>query len=105
MGLKTRNWIKRPDLFEKKITVPEDDFGAAKAYFMLLEAEKDMTDAAKASWRWQILRLRAFLDKRLRETKGEITPDVNEAFRSLMEISSVQDGEFAVRPPYVKNEE
>jgi len=105
MGLKTRNWIKRPDLFEKKITVPEEDFGAAKAYSMLLEAEKDMTDAAKASWRWQILRLRAFLDLRLRETKGEITPDVNEAFRTLMKISSVQEGEFAVRPPYVKNEE
>mgnify|MGYP002853904442 CR=1 FL=1 len=105
MGLKTRNWIKRPDLFEKKITVPEDDFGAAKAYSMLLEAEKNMTAAAKESWRWQILLKRAYLDMRLRETNGEITPDVNEAFRSLVEISFVQEGEFAVRPPYVKNEE
>lgn len=105
MGLKTKNWIKRPDLFEKKISVPNEDFGAKEAYSMLLDAEKNMTAAAKESWRWQILRIRAYLDMRLRETGGEITPDVNEAFRTLMEISSVTDGEFAIRPPYVKSEE
>ena len=101
MGLKAINWFTHKDA-RKEIIVPSHDFGARRAFDIINAVNKKLPRQVQCSWRWRIVYLRAFLDCRLRETKGQITHDINNAFKELKAISSLSDeANFVVRPPFL----
>lgn len=59
------------------------DHGAARAYRLLCRAEKYLPAHARRSWRWRILKLRAFVDYELFRTHGRPTPKLDAAFEEL----------------------
>ncbi len=101
MGLKTVNWDTHKEA-PKVIKVPETDFGAQRAWNILQRVDKKLTPQVQASWRWRIIYLRGYLDWALRASHGEVTTDINRAFKELLDISCLNEGaNFVVRPPYI----
>ena len=103
-GLTARSRIMKPGA-ERRISVPESDFGAERAFRILDGIDRKLPERVRASWRWRILYLRAFLDWQFRLSGGWITPETDAAFRELIAISHVENGQFVVRPPYVEQTE
>lgn len=99
IGMKSVNWDTHPR-DPKVIKVPVHDFGAQRAMELLEAVDVRLPEQVRSSWRWRIMLLRARMDVALRRSGGKVTPQVNEMFRELQEISSVQQGDFCVRPPY-----
>ena len=99
IGMKSVNWDTHPR-DPKVIKVPVHDFGAQRAMELLEAVDVRLPEQVRSSWRWRIMLLRARMDVALRRSGGKVTPQVNEMFRELQEISSVQKGDFCVRPPY-----
>jgi hypothetical protein len=97
--MKSVNWDTHPR-DPKVIKVPVHDFGAQRAMELLEAVDVRLPEQVRSSWRWRIMLLRARMDVALRRSGGKVTPQVNEMFRELQEISSVQKGDFCVRPPY-----
>ena len=78
------------------------DVAAAKARPALLaEIEGKLTDQARQSWRWRILRLREELDLELAASGGAMTAHADECFRELTQIYHAQQAEYSVMPPSV----
>lgn len=100
-GLTARSRIMKPGA-ERRVSVPEVDFGAERAFRILQEVDGRLPERVRSSWRWRILYLRAFLDWKFRLSDGWITPEIDGAFRELIAISHVENGQFVVRPPYVE---
>jgi len=101
MGLKAVNWFTHKDA-KKEIIVPQQDYGAKKAFATLDAVNKKLPPQIQQAWRWRIIYLRAYLDYALRTSHGTITPEINNAFRELINISSLsKDANFVVRPPYL----
>jgi hypothetical protein len=101
IGMKTVNWFTHKDA-KKEIHVPDTDFGAQKAYAILSAVNKKLSPSVRQSWRWRIIYLRGYLDYALRESKGQIMPDINSAFKELNDISKLsKDANFVVRPPFL----
>ncbi|NQT93493.1 MAG: hypothetical protein HQ559_12095 [Lentisphaerae bacterium] len=72
---------------------------AEEAAQLSAQAEAVMPEWAKRSWRWRIVRLRAFLDRELLGNGGDPTPACADAFRELESLYFAQDGEATVSPP------
>jgi len=72
---------------------------AEEAWALCGLAEADMPEWGAQSWRWRIVKLRAFLDKELIGNAGEPTPDCEAAFRELEAIYHAEEGESPVSPP------
>ncbi|MBP3775029.1 MAG: hypothetical protein ILA34_06745 [Bacteroidaceae bacterium] len=99
-GMKSVNWDTHPQE-PKVIKVPGYDHGAQRACQLLETVDKKLPPKNRCAWRWRILLLRARLDVALRASNGQVTPEINGMFRELQEISSVRNGDFCVRPPYL----
>ncbi len=68
----------------------------------LQNANEKLSDAAKASWRWRILYLRALIDAQLEPTQGFWGNELCErAFEELTEIYHAQNAEYKCTPPTV----
>lgn len=99
-GLTSRSKILKEGPVGGRIQVPETDYGAKECFDILSGIDGKLPERVRSSWRWRILYLRAFLDWKLRESGGAITPEVNSAFRELTQIGSLENGDFVVRPLY-----
>ena len=75
------------------------DAGAAECFKLLHAVDGRLTPAARKSWRWRILLLRAMLDRDLLTTGGVPTPDCEEAYEELNSIYHGKRAEMAVAPP------
>ncbi|MHB9131600.1 MAG: hypothetical protein ACYDBB_11000 [Armatimonadota bacterium] len=67
---------------------------------LLNAAERTMTPAAKATWRWRLLWLRAALDEELSRSGGCPTERSEELFREVESISSAEEAEWHVCAPH-----
>lgn len=86
-------WLRRP------LSETADVNRAEEAWALCGLAEADMPEWGRNSWRWRIVKLRAFLDKELIGNEGEPTPECEAAFRELEAIFHAEAGEGAVAPP------
>ncbi len=66
---------------------------------LIQEAELGLPDWAKASWRWRILSLRAFIDYDLAHNDFYISDRCEQAFQELIRIYYAQNADYVVSPP------
>ncbi|MBE9601896.1 hypothetical protein [Pedobacter sp. MC2016-24] len=84
-----------------RFTVPENDFGAKRAYQLLSDIDLDLPRNVKTSWRWRILMLRAMFDVEFRLSKGVENPKIIAGFKELGQIYSSKKANIHVRPPLI----
>jgi hypothetical protein len=84
-----------------KFTVPDNDYGAKRAYRLLSDVDLHMPEHVKTSWRWRILMLRAMFDYELRLSKGVENPTIIAGFKELGQIYSSKKANIHVRPPLI----
>jgi hypothetical protein len=82
-----------------KFNVPAEDHGAKKAYELLINVDRNLSDAVKKGWRWRILLLRAMFDYELRKSGGTPNEVVEAGFRELTVMYYAQNADSSVRPP------
>lgn len=71
-----------------------------RALQLMQQADSKLPEAAKKSWRWRILYLRALLDSRLQATRGFWgDEECEQAFRELTAIYHAQGAEYKCAPP------
>lgn len=73
--------------------------GAARCLALIEAAEMKMTAAARAGWRWRLIRLRAQIDADIQQTQGFHDAASDRLYREVEEISCAQRGVGAVAPP------
>jgi hypothetical protein len=88
-----------PGWMRKPLAGTADVNRAEEAWALCGLAEADMPEWGKGSWRWRIVKLRAFLDRELLGNEGDPTPECEQAFRELEAIYHAEAGEWAVSPP------
>jgi hypothetical protein len=72
------------------------------AWQKMQNANEKLSDAAKVSWRWRILYLRALIDAQLEPTQGFWGNEICErAMEELTEIYHAQNAEYKCAPPTV----
>jgi hypothetical protein len=80
-------------------TRPEEDPDAELASAIVRRVDAQLPAAARHSWRWRILYLRALLDAELKGNGGTPNEACYKAFRELIKIYHAQNAETHVRPP------
>ncbi len=84
----------------KSSLVNAPEMPKAAACLKLIEAaEKKMTSAARAGWRWRLLKLRAQIDVDLQRTKGFHDAISDGLYKQVEDIYFAHRGEFVVSPP------
>lgn len=86
-------WVRMP------LPATADVNRAEEAWALCGLAEADMPEWGAHSWRWRIVKLRAFLDRELIGNEGDPTPECEQAFRELEAIYHAENGEASVSPP------
>ena len=87
------------NILEQNHTLPAADAGSADALDRLQKADARLSRRARASWPWQILLLRALLDREHYAQAGQRTEAAAAALRELTVLYRAQRAEPAVRPP------
>ncbi len=86
-------WIRMPLPSSASLDLAEE------AMRLCTQIETGMPAWARQSWRWQIIRHRAFLDRELIGNGGAPTPACAAVFEKLESLYFARNGETAVSPP------
>lgn len=79
--------------------VMEHSKGADNAFKLMQEADLSLAPAARTSWRWRILYLRALVDNELTGNDFRVSSRCEEALQELTNIYYAQKAVYAVSPP------
>ncbi len=90
------------DWFPSSGATPQADPGAEEAYATFRRVDAKLSPAARRSWRWRQLYLRALLDAELKANGGSPNEACNAAFAELIELYHAQNADPVVRPPLPK---
>ena len=86
--------------YPTKMLVPNEDYGAEKAYKLLNAADPKLSEITRKGWRWRILFLRSIFDYELRRNNGIPNQTVEAGFRELTDLYFAENADLSVRPPF-----
>ena len=72
---------------------------AERAWELLQQADAQLPDRARRSWRWRILYLRALIDVELLTPQNGVSDRCDAAYEELLDIFHLHEGWSAVAPP------
>jgi hypothetical protein len=77
---------------------------AIHAFNLVENAQENLTEAVKKSWRWRIFYLRALIDKELYQREGKLEGEnLKAAFAELMRLYHAQNAHsMPIKPPTIK---
>ncbi|MCX6927601.1 MAG: hypothetical protein NT154_30990 [Verrucomicrobia bacterium] len=87
------------DWFPSRGAQPQPDPGAEEAFAAVQRVDGKLSPAARQSWRWRQVYLRALLDAELKSNGGKPNARCNEAFAELIRIYHAENANPALRPP------
>jgi len=97
------NYPRRAENLENKTGpvrfVLEHSSGADEAFKLMQQADMSLSPAARSSWRWRILYLRALIDRELVRNDFRVSSRCEEAFQELTNIYYAQKAVYDVAPP------
>lgn len=100
LGILEQNmWRTREDKDGRARFVMKRTEGAAEAERLITEAEAQLPEATRTSWRWRIIRLRAFIDAELVRNDFFISDRCEAAFQELDALYHTEQAIEGVRPP------
>ena len=79
--------------------VLDRDEGAEEAWSLLEQADARLSAAARRSWRWRVLYLRALVDWELARNHYRVSERCEQAFRELTAIYHADQAAYWVAPP------
>jgi hypothetical protein len=94
------NLPRRAENLEKGVPrfVLEHSGTTGEALNLIRQADRQLSPRARASWRWQILYLRALIDDELVKNDYRVSPGCEQALESLTKIYCAQKAILAVSP-------
>lgn len=94
-------FISTRDHTPQIVKLPENDFGAEKAFAILDRINGLLPRNIRESQKWQLLYLRAKVDFELRKSGGRFTVGTNDIFLQLVKLSHLENAFYRVYPPYI----
>ncbi len=98
-----RNYPRRAENLGNKAGpvrfVLEHSSGTEEAFKLMQQADMSLSPAARSSWRWRILYLRALIDNELANNDFRVSSRCEEALQELTNIYYAQKAVYAVAPP------
>jgi len=94
------NLPRRAENLEKGVPrfVLEHSGATGEAWNLIRQADRQLSPRARASWRWQILYLRALIDDELVKNDYRVSPRCEQALENLTKIYCAQKAILAVSP-------
>jgi hypothetical protein len=88
------------DWFPSRGELPHNDPEALEAYNLIRQADAQLPDRARKSWRWRILYIRAMLDAELKMNGGSPNLECIKGFKELMCIyHTTEKSDPVIKPP------
>jgi hypothetical protein len=87
-----------PELSQVRFVIEQPE-GVEQAFNLLQQADEQLPERARRSWRWRILYLRGLIDHELVQNNGLVSPRCEVAFTELVGIYHAQKADYAVSPP------
>lgn len=98
-----KNYPRRAENLEHKTGpvrfVMEHSSGTGEAFKLMQQADRSLSPAARSSWRWRILYLRALIDNELANNDFRVSTRCEEALQELTNIYYAHKAVYAVSPP------